>query len=407
MTAPLRNDPPKQRSYDVVIIGGAMMGSSAAWFLANTPDFTGSVLVVERDPSYAFAATSHTNSCIRQQFSTALNVKISQFGAEFVQNLPAFMRPEAEAPKLRIQNFGYLYLAADDAFAKTLRDSAAVQRAAGAATRLLTPEEIKSAYPFYAVDDLVLGSINTVNEGYFDGITLFDLFRRNARRAGVDYVANEVVSLQKNAAGDRVNSVTLASGEVIACGTVINAAGTRGARIAGLLGIPLPVEPRKRYTWVFSAQEPLDRPLPLTIDPSGVHVRQDGKTTYMAGGHSDIDPAADPTDFSMDPALWQDHIWPAIATRIPQFEAIKVIREWAGQYDMNTLDHNAVVGPHDEVGNFLFLNGFSGHGLQQSPAMGRAIAEWVTYGTYRSLDMTPLGYDRIKQGQPYRETAII
>lgn len=407
MTNPLRTDAPKQTSYDVVIIGGAIMGSSAAWFLADNPDFTGSVLVVERDPSYAFAATSLTNSCIRQQFSTALNVKISQFGAEFVQDLPGFMGEAAEAPKLTIQNFGYMYLASDTAFADVLRASATVQRAAGAATQLLTPDQIKAAYPFYAVDDLMLGSINTVDEGYFDGITLFDMFRKQARRAGVDYLANEVVALRQNAAGTRVESVTLASGEVIACGTVINAAGTRGAKIAGLLGIDLPIEPRKRYTWIFTAQEPLEQVLPLTIDPSGVHFRQDGKTSYMAGGHSAIDPAADPMDFSMDHALWQDHIWPTIATRIPQFEAIKVIREWTGQYDMNTLDHNAVVGPHDRIENFLFLNGFSGHGLQQSPAMGRAISEWVTYGAYRSLDMAPLGYARVKLGQAYRETAII
>ncbi len=398
---------PKLTSYDVVIIGGAMMGSSAAWFLANNPDFEGSILVVERDPSYEFAATSHTNSCIRQQFSTALNVKISQFGAEFVQDLPRFMGAAAEAPKLAIQNFGYMYLAADEGLADVLRANQKVQQAAGAATQLLTPDQIKSAYPFYTVDDLVLGSINTVNEGDFDGITLFDMVRKNARRAGAEYVANEVVALQENPAATRIDSVTLVTGEVISCGTVINAAGTRGAAIAGLLGIHLPIEPRKRYTWVFSAQHPLDQPLPLTIDPSGVHFRQDGKTTYMAGGHSAVDPAADPMDFSMDQSLWEEHIWPTIATRIPQFEAIKVVREWVGQYDMNTLDHNAIIGPHDRIENFLFLNGFSGHGLQQSPAMGRAISEWVTYGGYRSLDMTPLGFDRVKKGKAYTETAII
>jgi glycine/D-amino acid oxidase-like deaminating enzyme len=288
-----------------------------------------------------------------------------------------------------------------------LRESHAVQTAAGAATRLMTPDQIKAAYPFYAVDDLLLGSINTVDEGYFDGITLFDQFRRQARVRGIEYVTNEVVALTRNPAGSLVQSVTLASGQIIACGQIVNASGTRGARTAAMAGITIPIEPRKRFTWVFAAEQPLDRDLPLTIDPSGVHFRQDGKTTYMAGGHSDIDPAVDPDDFTMDHAIWQDHIWPTIATRIPQFEAIKVLREWVGHYDYNTLDQNAITGPHSTVSNFLFLNGFSGHGLQQSPAMGRATAEWLTYGEYRTLDLSPLGFDRIAEGRAYREAAII
>ena len=401
----LKQDAPQFPSYDVVIIGGAMLGSATAWFLADNPDFQGRVLVVERDPSYEWAATSHTNSCIRQQFSTELNVRISQFGAAFVQDLPRHMGAVAGAPKLKIQNFGYLYLANTPEFAEVLRASQRVQAAAGAGTRLLTAAEIKAEYPFYQVDDLVLGSINTVDEGYFDGITLFDWFRSQARARGVEYVANEVVAITRD--GGRVVSVTLRSGEVVACGQVVNASGTRGAATARMVGIDIPVEPRKRFTWVISAETPLARDLPLTIDPSGVHMRQDGRASYMIGGHTDDDPAVDFDDFAMDHAIWQDHIWPTIASRIPAFEAVKVQREWVGHYDFNVLDQNAIIGPHPEVTNFLLLNGFSGHGLQQSPAMGRATAEWLVYGAYRTLDLSPLGYERIAAGRPYRETAII
>ena len=399
----LKEEAPKHSSYDVVIIGGAMLGSATAWFLADNPDFQGRVLVVERDPSYEWAATSHTNSCIRQQFSTELNVRISQFGAEFVQNLPRFMG--GDAPKLAIQNFGYLYLANTAEFAEVLRASQRVQVAAGAGTRLLTADQIKAEYPFYQVDDLVLGSINTLDEGYFDGITLFDWFRRQARARGVDYVANEVVAITRD--GALAVSVTLRSGEVVASGQVVNASGTRGAATARMVGVEIPVEPRKRFTWVISAETPLPGELPLTIDPSGVHMRQDGKASYMIGGHTEDDPAVAVDDFAMDHGIWQDHIWPTIATRIPAFEAVKVQREWVGHYDYNVLDQNAITGPHPEVTNFLFLNGFSGHGLQQSPAMGRGTAEWLTYGEYRTLDLSPLGFERIAAGRPYRERAII
>jgi glycine/D-amino acid oxidase-like deaminating enzyme len=396
---------PKHGHYDVVIIGGAIMGSSTAWWLTEM-GFTGRVLVLERDPTYAQAGTTHTNSCIRQQFSTELNVRISQFGAKFVQNLRGHMRDD-RVPELRIQNFGYLYLAADEGFADVLRANQQVQRAAGAETRLLTADEIKAAYPFYAVDDLVLGSINTKDEGYFDGSTVFDWFRRKAREAGVDYVADEVVGMTLSPDADRVQSVSLRSGRVVGCGVVVNASGPRGAATAAMAGIGLPVEPRKRFTWVIQAKVPLDRPLPLTIDPSGVHMREVGGGTYMIGGHADHDPAVAFDDFAMDPDIWQDKIWPAIATRIPAFEAVRVISEWAGQYDYNTLDQNAVAGPHPRVGNFLFLNGFSGHGLQQSPAMGRGTAEWITYGGYRTLDLTAFHYDRVTEGRAIVEGAII
>jgi glycine/D-amino acid oxidase-like deaminating enzyme len=174
-----------------------------------------------------------------------------------------------------------------------------------------------------------------------------------------------------------------------------------------MAGIAIPIEPRKRFNWVIQAETPLDRPLPLTIDPSGVFVREVGGGTYMAGGHADVDPAVDFDDFAMDYGLWMDKIWPYIATRIPAFEAVKVISEWAGQYDYNLLDQNAITGPHPEVTNFLFLNGFSGHGLQQSPAMGRATAELIVHGAYRTLDMTEFHYARIREGRALVEGAII
>lgn len=404
---PASLQPPPRTSYDVVIVGGAIMGASVAWYLTDNPDFDGSVLVVERDMTYAACSTAHTNSCMRQQFSEELNVRISQYAADYVKNLRSYMGGDDRVPDLSIQNFGYMYLADTEAFAKVLRQNLEVQRRAGAGTELMTPDEIRRAYPFYNVDDIILGSINTVDEGYWDGATVFDWWRRQSRERGVTYIQNEVVAMTRSAAGNRVETVTLASGETIACGQVVNASGPRAARTAAMAGIELPVEPRKRFTWIFSAEQPLDRALPLTIDPSGVHVREVGGGTYQCGAHTAADPAVDFDDFDMDFSLWENHVWPVIATRIPQFEAIKVTHEWAGHYAMNTLDQNAIIGPHGQVENFVFINGFSGHGLQQSPAMGRGIAEWLTYGEYRALDLTPFSYGRIASGTPIIEKAVI
>ena len=341
---------------------------------------------------------------MRQQFSTELNVHISQFAADFVTNLRAYMGDD-RIPDMPIQSYGYLYLADTEAFADALRAAQKVQLAAGTPTRLMTPDEIASAYPFYTLDGIVLGSINTKNEGYFDGGGLFDWFRRSARDRGAEYVQGEVSAITKS--GDRIQSVTLASGDVIACGQLVNATGPRAARTAAMAGIELPVEPRKRFTWVIEARETLGHALPLTIDPSGVHVRQDGPDTYLAGCKPDPDPAVDYDDFTMDHAIWESHVWPALATRIPAFEAIRVITEWAGHYAYNTLDQNAVLGPHPEISNFHFINGFSGHGLQQSPAMGRGLSEILVHGAYQTLDLSPFSYDRVLRREAIIERAVI
>ncbi len=397
---------PKKTSYDVVIVGGAMYGSSVSWFLMNNPDFDGSLLVVEKDPTYEFTSTARTNSCIRQQFSNEINVRVSQFGAEFVKNFRSFMGDDPRVPDVPLQSFGYMYLADSEAFADDLRESQRIQAACGAATKIMSAEEIKHDYPFYNVDDIVAGSINLVDEGYFEGSTLFDWWKRSAREKGAEYINNEVVAMTRNTSGAKVESVTLKSGDVIACGAVVNASGPRAVRTSRMAGIEIPVEPRRRYTFIFDAEQPLDQDLPLTIDPSGVHMRTDG-AYYLAGCPPDDDPAVDYDDFEQDHSIWEEKAWPAIAARVPQFEAIKLTNSWAGHYAFNTFDHNAILGPHTEVENFIFVNGFSGHGFQQSPAMGRGTSELITYGEYRSLDLSAFNYSRIAKNRPFLEKAVI
>ncbi len=401
--APLSGQP-RQSSYDVVIVGGAIIGSSIAWFLSNNADFDGSVLVVERDPLYQNCSTAHTNSCMRQQFSNRLNVQISQFGADFVRNFQHYMGDDPEVPELFVNHFGYMYLADNDAFAATLRSSQVIQADLGAGTKIMTPAEIKADYPFYNTDGIICGSHNLIDEGYFDGGTMFDWFRRKARQQGIEYCTNTVADIVSQ--DDQIASVTLESGEEISCGVVVNAAGPSGPLVAAMAGLELPVEPRKRFTFVFDCGEDLGMDLPLTIDPSGIHVRSDGGA-FMAGCTPDPDPAVDVADFTMDRNIFEERVWPALANRIPAFERIKVQTQWAGHYAHNTVDHNVVVGPHHEVDNFMFANGFSGHGLQQSPAIGRGVSELIAYGQYRSLDLTPLGYQRIVDNEPFAETAII
>ncbi|MEM6886804.1 MAG: FAD-binding oxidoreductase [Pseudomonadota bacterium] len=393
----------QHQQYDVIIVGGGMYGASISWWLSRTAGFDGRVLVIERDPSYETAATSLTNSCIRQQFSNPINISISRFGAEFIHSFKIFM-DDPDAPDITLQSYGYLYLADTPAFAETLRDSQKVQARHGAGTLHLTRDELAARYPFMQLDDILAANHNLVDEGYFDGGTIFAWYRKAGRRNGVEYLKDEVVGVSRR--GNRVEGVTLASGNSVSCGVLVNAAGTRGRALAQRIGFDLPIEPRKRYTYIFEAEKPLDQDLPLTIDPCGVHMRSDGRY-YLAGGPPDDDPAVDVSDFAADHDLWEDKFWPAIAARIPQFEAIRLRNMWVGHYDYNTLDQNAIIGPHPDTPNFLFCNGFSGHGLQQSPALGRGLAEWIAYGSYRSIDLTPLGIDRVLRGEAFVEKAVI
>lgn len=404
MSLPPLQSRPRFDGYDVVIIGGAMMGSSAAWFLSDNEDFDGRVLVIERDPTYATASTSHTNSCIRQQFSNDVNIRISQFGATFIRSFRERLGGDPEVPDILLQSYGYMYLADNDAFADVLRACQKLQASLGAGTRIMTPYEIAERYPFYRLDDIVVGSHNTRDEGYFDGATLFDWWRRKARQNGVEYVTGEVVTIERD--GGRITGVTLKSGETIAAGTVVNASGPRAAVTARMAGFDLPVEPRRRYTFIFKAETALGQDLPLTIDPSGVHMRSDG-ANYLCGCPPDEDPAVAFDDFEMDHDIFERKLWPVLANRVPAFETIKLLNGWVGHYAYNTLDQNAVIGPHPEVSNFIFVNGFSGHGLQQSPAMGRGVSELIIYGGFRELDLSPLGYERVLKNEPMLEKAVI
>lgn len=394
---------PRHSRYDIVIIGGGIMGASVAFWCARSPDFQGRILVVERDPSYENASTSHTNSCIRQQFGTSVNVQASQFGAEFIHNFQEFMG-DPSVPDIALHPFGYLYLAANTAQDAVLRRNQALQANLGAQTKMLTPEDLASRFPYMQFDDIVSGSFNTKDEGYFDSGTVFDQLRRQSRKLGVEFVAAQAVGLECR--GQKITAVTLADGSQISAGQVVNAAGPRAAQIAAMAGLSLPVEPRKRYTYIFEAETPLSATMPLTVDPSGVHFRQDGRY-FMTGCAPDHDVAVSPDDFIQDHDLWLEKVWPALAARIPAFERIKLRQSWAGHYAYNTFDQNALIGPHSDLTNLFFINGFSGHGIQHAPAMGRGVAELMLTGGFQTLDLSPLLIDRLLSNTPLIEPAII
>lgn len=386
-------------SYDVVIVGGAIMGAMTAYFLTLDPAFSGRVAVIERDPSFATSATTLSAASIRQQFSIPENIRMSLFGLDFLRTIKERFGPEAA---IDLHEGGYLLLASE-AGAGVLRANHLVQQAEGAQIALLDPAALTARFPWLNVEDVALGAYGLAGEGWFDAHAFLAAARRQARAQGTVLMQGEVAAISRE--GERITGVTLADGRRIGCGALVNAAGPRAGRLAALAGIPLPVEGRKRCVYVLHCRTQLPR-MPLLVDPSGFWIRPEG--AYQICGAPDPEDDRDPgDDFEVDWPLFEETTWPALAHRIPAMEEVKVVRAWAGHYEMNLLDHNAVIGPHPEVANFYFINGFSGHGLQQAPAAGRAIAEWIASGRSVSLDLSVFGYERIAAARPYRELNII
>lgn len=387
---------------DVLIIGGGIMGSAAAYFLAADPSFTGTVAVVERDPTYARSATALSAASIRQQFSTAVNIEISKFGIDFLRHVNERLRVDDTAVEIGLEERGYLYLATA-AGAHTLAANVAIQQAHGVSVQLMSADELKRKYSWLCVDDLAAGATTRHGEGWFDAYGLLQAFRRKARSLGVSYMTADVARIDHT--GGKATGVTLSSGERLSAGWVINAAGTRARELLRDVRIDIPVEPRKRCVFVFNCPVLLDH-CPLVIDPSGLYFRPEGRG-FICGLPPEPDPAVSADDFDVDHELFESRIWPLLAARVPAFETIKLTNAWAGHYDYNLLDQNALVGPIPGMSNLLLANGFSGHGLQQAPAVGRGLAEWIIHGGYRSLDLGPLGMARVIQNAPLRELNVI
>jgi glycine/D-amino acid oxidase-like deaminating enzyme len=397
---------PKASVYEVVIVGGAVMGSSTAYWLTESTEFQGRILVVERDSTYHHAPSARAASCIRQQFSQPINVLISQFGVEFIRSFRTRMQkhyPGELAPDLAFKEHGFLYCWRPQDV-EAARERAELQRSLGARTLFLLPSDIKERFPWANVDDLGGASWATEAEGWFDNIGLLGGLRHAAKSQGAEYVDNEVVDVER--AGDRVAAVKLKTGERIACGMLVNTAGGRGRIIANMAGLDIPVERRKRDLFIFASARPIEGRMPHVIDITGSFCRPEGQF-YLTGGSPAEDPEAGVDDFETRHEDFEARVWPAIANRIPQFDAIKLQRFWSCHYDYNTLDYNAIIGPHSRVRNFIFVNGFSGHGLQQSPAVGRAVSELIAYGRYKTLDLSELGFERVSADRPFLEQAII
>jgi glycine/D-amino acid oxidase-like deaminating enzyme len=185
---------------------------------------------------------------------------------------------------------------------------------------------------------------------------------------------------------------------------VVNCAGAWAAEIARSAGIDLPVQPVKRQVFALDTKIKPTVPLPLTVLPSGLYFRSETGGLILLGKSMEEDPVG--FDFSWDDKRFTNLLWPELADVVPAFDTLKLIRGWAGLYAVNTLDGNAILGEWPELMGLFLANGFSGHGLQQGPAVGRYLAELITDRT-PTLDLSKFSPERILEKRPLSESGLV
>ncbi len=393
----------RDQSFDVVIVGGGVIGSSIAFFLAEEPAFSGTLAVIEKDPSYTEGSTGRSVGGVRQQFSIAENIEISKYGAEFFRLAPQRLATQGQTPDLSFREDGYLFLATDQGH-RALAENHRLQLEHGVEVELHSRARLSKRYPWLRTDDLAGGSLGLSGEGWIDPFSLLMAFKSKATDLGVTFLNEEVVAAER--LKGKVRALRLRNGGTVVAGQVVNATGPRAAELAAMAGIPdFPVTSRKRLVFTFTCPTKLPG-CPMVVDPGGLYFRPEGDK-FLCG----VSPGAaeDPEchDFRIGRNFFEETLWPALAHRVPAFDVLEEKSAWAGHYAVNDLDHNAILGPHPDVGNFYFANGFSGHGLQQSPAVGRALCELITFGEYRSLDLRRFSFERFAAGRLITERNVI
>ena len=387
------------KHYDVVIVGGGIVGSSTAYYLRKN-GFKGTIAVVEKDTTYKHAATTLSWGGIRGQFSTPENILLSGFTLRLIRGLKQEFGAEAD---ISFREQGYLVLASE-ASVSVLFGNAKLQNSMGVDTVLYDRKDLENKFSYANFEGIALGSWGRSNEGWFDPYALLSLIRKGAIAKGVDYIADEVTAVE---VGAQIESVTLKKIGKIGAGVVVNAAGASGGAIAAMVNFDLPVSTAKRFVYVVDCPDAPEafRKGPAWFNIDGVYWRPEGRN-FLFGFTPSEDEEPKIKDWEMEHHWFEEKIWPSVYARIPSCEALKVVSSYVGHYDYNWFDQNGIIGRHPSIENFYFGNGFSGHGIQQGPATGNAIAELICFGEYRAIDLTAMGVERIVAGRPLFEKNI-
>jgi len=388
------------RIFDALIIGGGVMGSSIAYNLVND-GFKGRIAVFEKDLTYEKSSTTLSAGGIRRQFSTEVNVRMSQYSLSIFQKFGELLEVDGERPEIEFKPRGYLFLGSEKNWPLLVKHER-FQRSLGVETQLLDVKETLHIIPDLNTEGLV-GSSYSPGDGYMDPYSVLQAYAKKARRLGVQYISKEVVAILKE--GDQISGVRTKDGEIYISPCVVNAAGPYAGEVGRLADVEIPVVPVRRTVYVFQPPRLFEYDLPLVIDTSGLYFRHEAGRHILIGKSRKEEPPG--FNFAWDRQYFNEVIWPDIAFRIPLFDKLKLIRGWAGLYEVNQWDNNAILGEHPELHGFFMAVGFSGHGFQQAPAVGKALSEWIRLKRYETVDVSPLSYERIMKGEKVLEEEVV
>lgn len=387
------------KGFDVIIVGGGVIGSSVAYHLLRD-GLDGTVAILERDPSYEFATTPRSAGGVRQQFSTEINIRIGLFSLERFQRFDEEMEVDGEPAHAEFRQRGYLFLADERNWAR-LKEHSRLQRSLGVQVELLGPEEVQEIVPHLRVEALS-GASWGPEAGYTDPYGVLQGYLRKARSLGVHYIHAEVVELLKGES--RIWGIRTSTGEVMQAGCVVMAAGAWSGDLAANSGIYLPVEPHPRMAYCFDPAEKFPYDLPLVIDPEDLYFRHESGKRILTGKPREEAPGY---RFQWDRDFFTNEIWPGLYRWVPAWEKVKLVRGWAGLYEMCSWDRNALLGAYPGLDGLFVAVGFSGHGLQQAPAVGQGLSDLIRTGRYESIDLSPLDVGRIFRGEKVVEEGVV
>lgn len=392
--------------HDIAIIGGGIIGSFIAYFLARSGK-AGSIAVIEPDAAYERAATPKGAGGVRQLFSQIENIRMSQFSLEFYQHFGNTMAVGELPADIEFQQPGYLFVVGE-AGARQLELNTRNQLREGVKAELLDRTALRTRFPSLGVQDVALGCLSPEDGTLTTGRAL-EAVRRKVSSLGVTYIEDRVTALETD--GDRVTSATLRSGMSMRAQIFVNAAGAWADQIASMVDVPLPVVPMCRVKHFWTYEEPIES-LPLVKDETALFFRP-SEGGFIGGCPSwDIRPgfsfAAENEHLTRYfEGYFERVVRPLLKTRMPCFRKVTCRQSWTGHYAQNTLDGNMILGQLGELVNLYVACGFSGHGTMHAPAVGRALSELLLDGHFSTIDLERMSHRRVRDNTPYPERGII
>lgn len=357
------------------------------------------VMVVEKDPTLRQSSTLLSDGNVRIQFNLKENIAISQHAMATLETFAEDFAVGEFVPDPQMRKQGNLFLV-DEVGREAALSGLATQQAMGCDSQWLDKEAVETRFPALASEDLVGGTLGP-KDGSVDPNAIVEGYRRTALAAGAGAAHARVVSLLARAG--KVSSIGIADGSTLETDVVVVCAGAWSPRLLETVGVVIPVEPVMRTVYVVAGDVEGSDSLPSVFLPSGVYLIPEHDGTFLIAWSTDEDPVG--FDFTPAPrAKFYDVIWPELASSLPAFDRLEVVRSWAGLYAQNRLDANAIIGEWPDIDGLYQATGFSGHGFQQCHAVGRHLAELIT-GRGPSLDLSRLGPERILASRPLLEHA--